>query len=101
MTGNALARALRRLAPLRREPVAWRVGPGPTPTSSGRAIERFVLLGGGPVRMLLDDVLLTVRDGAVLRLWPEECRRLAVVGHRSEPVWLALGPDLDDPWPLR
>jgi hypothetical protein len=54
------------------------------------------LLDGGPVRLLVDDVLVTVGAGAVLRLWPDEFRRLVVLDGGKEPVWLSFGPEPHD-----
>ncbi len=97
-TANAFSRALRRLGLRKAGPAAWRVGPWPAVSSgAGRALERFLLLAGGPVRLLVDDVLVTVGDGAMLRLRPDEARSLIVLDRGREPVWLSLGPDLDDP----
>ena len=97
MSPNAFSRALRRLAPGRRARSGWRVGPWPAPSSSaGRALERFLLLDGGPVRLLLDDVLVTVGAGAVLRLCPDECTRLVVLDGGKEPLWLSFGPEPHD-----
>ena len=56
-----------------------------------------MLLSGGPVQLLVDDVLMTVREGAVLRLHPEETRRLIVVDDGRDPVWLSLGSDPEAP----
>ncbi len=98
MTGNALSRALRRLTPSRRTAAsAWSVGPGPVPgPATGSGIERFLLLAGGPARLLIDDALVTVGDGALLRLGPGELRRLIVLEGGREAVWLSLGPERDD-----
>jgi hypothetical protein len=52
-----------------------------------------VLLAGGPVQLLVDEALVTVSDGAVLNLGPEETRRLIVLDDGRDPVWLSLGPD--------
>ncbi|HSJ73116.1 MAG TPA: hypothetical protein VK904_02270 [Miltoncostaeaceae bacterium] len=94
MTANAISRALRRLAPRRDRPAGWRIGPWPAlgPTA-GRAPQRFLLLAGGPVQLLVDDVLMTVGEGAVLRLRPDEARRLIVLDDGREPVWLSMGAD--------
>ena len=54
------------------------------------------MLDGGPVRLLVDDVLVTVGAGAVLRLCPDECSRLVVLGGGREPLWLSLGPEPHD-----
>jgi hypothetical protein len=90
---KALA-VLGRLAPRRGSVASWRVGPWPARGGrAGRATERFALLAGGPVQLLIDDVLITVRDGAVLRLGPEEARGLIVLDDGGDPVWLSLGPE--------
>jgi hypothetical protein len=54
------------------------------------------LLDGGPVRLLVDDVLVTVGAGAVLRLGPDECSRLIVLGGGRGPLWLSFGPEPHD-----
>jgi hypothetical protein len=97
VTGNAFSRALRRLAPRRGGEAAWRVGPWPASgPGAGRGLERFLLLAGGPVCLLIDDVLVTVGEGAMLRLRPDERRRMIVLDEGREPVWLSLGADPDD-----
>lgn len=96
-SAGPLTRALRRLAPRRGAPTAWRVGPWPARSDgAGRGGEGFVLLAGGPVQLLVDDVLITVREGAVLHLSAEERRRLIVLDDGRDPVWLSLGPGHDD-----
>ena len=98
MSAGPLTRALRRFASRRDAPDAWRVGPWPARAKgAGRGREGFVLLSGGPVQLLIDDVLMTVREGAVLRLHPEETRRLIVVDDGRDPVWLSLGSDPEAP----
>ena len=97
MTGNALSRALRRLARSGRRGSTWTVGPGPAPgRAGGSGVQRFLLLAGGPVRLLVDEALMTIRDGALLRLGADELRRLIVLDGGREGVWLSLGPERDD-----
>lgn len=94
MPANAIARALRRLAPRRGGGAAWSVGPWPAlGPGAGRAPQRFLLLAGGPVQLLVDEVLMTVSQGALLRLRPDEARRLIVLDGGRDPVWLSLGVD--------
>jgi hypothetical protein len=92
-SARPLTRALRRLAPRRGARGAWRVGPWPERSEgAGRGCEGFVLLAGGPVQLLADEVVITVREGAVLQLSAEEHRRLIVLDAGRDPVWLSLGP---------
>jgi hypothetical protein len=91
-------RALRRLARRRSGPAAWSVGPWPAlDQSARRAVQRFVLLAGGPVQLLVDEVLMTVSEGAVLRLGPAEAGGLIVLDEGRDAVWLSLGPAPHEP----
>jgi hypothetical protein len=77
--------------------VAWSVGAWPAPgPGAGRGPQRFLLLAGGPVQLLVDEVLMTVSEGALLRLRPDEARRLIVLDDGRDPVWLSLGADPGD-----
>jgi hypothetical protein len=68
---------------------AWTVMPGEHLAGDGAPAGSFLLLSGGPARLLLGDALLTVEEGGVLRLTGAQRAQLLGPVDASATLWLA------------
>ena len=68
---------------------AWTVTPGEHLAGDRAPAGSFLLLRGGPARLLLGEALLTVEEGGVLRLTGAQRARLVGPVGAAATLWLA------------